>query len=102
MKIDANNPFTTGHVGQYTIQDDQVVGETCNLEYGSNNHSYIYHISDVNYNTVMYNLRTCCYEIYCDTSISRNWDMLTKIIEVFNLQTCRYDICLNTAKQEDK
>ena len=121
MKRYVKGSFTSGYVGIWWIINGRIIGTLRDLDHGYNDGNYIQYDKDQNHLTewskivreqvknnpdeiidkgykslergrVIYNLRTCCYEITCSKKVSKDWDSIQAIIEFYELQHCRYDI----------
>ena len=122
MKRYIRGSLTSGYIGIWWLLDNEVIADLVSLDDGYNNGSFINYDESKNHLTewrrlmtgfdaeyqipkgykslergrVVYNLRTMCYEIVCSEVVSRNIELLHKIVDAFELENCRYDIVVDS------
>ena len=118
MKKYIKGSLTSGYVGIWWIFNNEVIADLVSLDNGYNDGSFIHYSETKNHLTewrnlmkefgaesqipkgyksiergrVVYNIRTMCYEVVCSEFVSKDIDLIRKIVETFELANCRYDI----------
>lgn len=100
--------LVSGYVGIWYLHKNKIHANIQTLDSGCNDGLYI-HCADTlktltkwreflitdnptAYGSVIYNIRTICYEIVCSKSFPKDMELIKQIVSKFNLNTCQYDV----------